>query len=130
MESGEQGPAAFDAPEFGDACRVCGFDVGGGWEAGGPLYIICACCGAESGVEDSPTGTALAYLLDWVAAGTPWFNPADEPQQWDLRQQLHRAGLRRPLQRFDSYTDGSEPHRVGAVRFAVKPWWLRRSSDA
>jgi hypothetical protein len=41
-------------------CRVCGLDEGEDRWTGpdGEQYIICPCCGAESGVED--------IRLDWV----------------------------------------------------------------
>ncbi len=117
-------------PPFDDACRVCGFDIGGGWDGGQPMYIICSCCGAESGLDDHPTRTALGYLIEWVVAGTPWFDPAEKPDHWNLRDQLHRAGLRRPIQRLDAYENGSYPGN-GPVdrRFPTKPFWLRRSQE-
>lgn len=113
-----------DGPEVDDLCRVCGFDIGGGWDGAAPLYIICACCGAESGLEDDPAERALAYLVEWVAVGSPWFRPEERPADWDLRDQLVAAGLRHSLRRLDAYADGSEPRDPKFARFPVRPWWL------
>lgn len=117
-------------PPLGDSCRVCGFDVGGGWADGSPLYAICPCCGAESGVDDHPTRLALGYLIEWVEAGTPWFDPSERPDGWNLRQQLHAAGRRRGLQRLDSHADGTHPGSGRKdVWFVTTPFWESRARE-
>ena len=115
-----------------DACRVCGFDIGGGWDGAQPLYIICACCGAESGLEDSPTTSAHAYLRLWISAGCPWFDEAMRPPHWRLVDQLRAARMDEATDVALTATDVPEPparRRWGRRRthpFAVTPWFLRQ----
>jgi hypothetical protein len=64
-------------------CRVCGYDDVGEerYSAGGvPEYVICPCCGAESGVDDSTLREARRYRSAWVGAGAKWWSSrADMP---------------------------------------------------
>lgn len=82
------------------ACRVCGWDLGEpGWDVGepgrdpAPVYIICVCCGAESGVDDREEPQARAYLLSWIAGGARWFLPEEMPDDWSLVAHLDRVGI-------------------------------------
>lgn len=76
-----------------NACRVCGWNLGGpGW-APSPQYIICACCGAESGVDDLDERQASRYLLAWISKGGGWFLPQEMPEGWSLLDHLDRTGL-------------------------------------
>lgn len=75
------------------ACRVCGWDLGEpGWNPD-PLYIICECCGAESGVDDIDEESARLYLRSWAASGGPWFDPSKQPNDWSMTEYLQRTGL-------------------------------------
>lgn len=73
-------------------CRVCGFDEGDGrWLSGNPEYLICSCCSAESGVDDSTRSAVQRSRRDWVRAGMPWFEPGERPEPWDAAAQLGRV---------------------------------------
>ena len=72
-------------------CRVCGVMLGyAPWGVDGdtPDYSICPCCGVEFGYEDSLPSGVRAFRSRWIAAGTPWFEPALKPVDWDLDRQL------------------------------------------
>jgi hypothetical protein len=78
-------------------CHVCGWDFGEPpWVDGQPEYLVCLCCGAESGVDDISVGDAQDYLARWVKSGASWFVPAERPESWDLASQLARAGILPP----------------------------------
>ncbi|MFF4768329.1 hypothetical protein ACFY1V_17635 [Streptomyces sp. NPDC001255] len=92
-------------------CRVCGNEIGTeeypSWDRyGAPRYVICDCCGIESGVgDDAVAGTweGTAHLQSqrgmWVTArGAAWEDPAERPADWDLVACMVRvsAGYRTP----------------------------------
>jgi hypothetical protein len=53
---------------------------------------ICPCCGTEFGFDDAMGVTHRQIRDRWVAAGTPWFSPIDEPPfAWDGVAQLLAA---------------------------------------
>lgn len=77
-----------------DNCRACGFDHGGPtWEDAGhtPTFEICSCCGAEFGYEDCTREAAMAYRVNWLARGAPWFNERKKPSGWSLTEQLRQV---------------------------------------
>lgn len=71
-------------------CRVCGFDEDDEryTDGGLPEYVICHCCGAESGVDDSTLPEVRRYRDSWVKAGCPWFAPHLRPNGWSFETQL------------------------------------------
>ncbi len=71
-------------------CRVCGLDEDDERfrGAGSAQYVICSCCGAESGVDDVSTTAVRRYRDRWIARGAPWFTEADRPGDWSLHRQL------------------------------------------
>jgi hypothetical protein len=72
------------------ACRVCGLDVGETlWdEFGAPQYVICQCCGMESGIGDDNLPQVREVRGYWVASGAQWDEPQCTPEQWDVLRQL------------------------------------------
>jgi len=78
-------------------CRVCGYrnpDHNPFYsENGGPEYGICACCGRESGYEDTTPEAAEMNRRRWIQEGTKWFHPELKPENWDLAEQLRRIGV-------------------------------------
>lgn len=80
-------------------CRVCGWSDPVHpeelWQGSVPLYVICSCCGSESGTEDSSWRTALRARKAWLDAGARWFAPEERPPDWDLAAQLERVRSRR-----------------------------------
>lgn len=74
-------------------CRVCGFDDVGEerWTGpGGAQYVVCPCCGAESGVDDHDLPVARRYRAAWRAAGCSWFDPERRPDEWSADKQSER----------------------------------------
>jgi len=70
-------------------CRVCGYNAGESlWENGDPNWIICDCCGAESGYHDFTKDSASSNRMKWINDGCNWFSPEKKPANWDLQQQL------------------------------------------
>ena len=71
-------------------CRVCGFDnyPDEFWENNSPMYIICPCCGCESGNEDYDIKSIKKYREEWLNKGAIWFNEKIKPKDWDLLKQL------------------------------------------
>ncbi|MDX3456240.1 hypothetical protein PV396_30600 [Streptomyces sp. ME02-8801-2C] len=71
-------------------CRVCGQDDGtllrDGY--GVPLYVICDCCGIESGLGDDHLSKVRETRGYWVADGARWDVPSRRPENWDLLEQL------------------------------------------
>ena len=54
-----------------------------------PEYVICACCGAESGVDDSTLDEVRRYRSEWVSQGADWWSSrAEMPSGWDLQTQM------------------------------------------
>lgn len=73
-------------------CNVCGFDKLE-WpqylEDDAPNFIICECCGFQSGYDDLDLGkTFEEYRNEWIARGTPWTNPKKRPVNWVMKEQL------------------------------------------
>jgi hypothetical protein len=71
-------------------CRVCGFDEDDErWtRSDGAQYVICSCCGAESGVDDLNLRWVRDYRSKWIAAGCAWFSPEVRPANWQLDRQM------------------------------------------
>jgi hypothetical protein len=75
-------------------CRVCGLDQypDTPWGDNGrqPEYLICSCCGVESGLGDDGTPIDLAiYRKYWVEVkNCNWFLPEDKPLNWDMPAQI------------------------------------------
>lgn len=82
-------PAATNGSHVETVCRVCGFDDGDERWTGpdGAQYVICPCCGAESGVDDVLVRWVRRYRLRWIRAGRPWWS-GDAPASWDPDHQL------------------------------------------
>lgn len=73
-------------------CRVCGLDEGEDRWTGpdGAQYVICSCCGAESGVDDLSQDRVRRYRAKWMNEGAAWFSPQERPAYWQLDPQLSR----------------------------------------
>ncbi len=73
-------------------CRVCGLDEGEDRWTGpdGAQYVICSCCGAESGVDDLSQDWVRRYRAKWVNEGAAWFSPKERPVDWKLDRQMSR----------------------------------------
>lgn len=71
-------------------CRVCGFDDGDVRWTGpdGAQYVICSCCGAESGVDDVLLTWVRRDRLRWIRSGRPWWSGEGPPEQWNPDAQL------------------------------------------
>jgi hypothetical protein len=71
-------------------CRVCGYDDGDErWTGpGGAEYVICQCCAAESGVEDSDLRSVREYRPKWHATSCRWFAADERPQGWEPAAQV------------------------------------------
>ena len=67
------------------SCRVCGFDDPSEcrYVGGAPQYVICPCCGSESGVDDLRPESVRRARDAWVAHGRPWREPGQRPADWD-----------------------------------------------
>ncbi|WP_286218766.1 hypothetical protein [Paraoerskovia sediminicola] len=77
------------APTPDTACRACGWELGEpAWSCTGPHFVVCDCCGAESGVDDLTPTQARDYRRRWVENGAVWFDPERRPESWDLYAQL------------------------------------------
>jgi hypothetical protein len=52
-------------------CRVCGLDEDDErWTVpDGAQYVICSCCGAESGADDFDLDRVRRYRTTWIDAG-------------------------------------------------------------
>jgi hypothetical protein len=74
-------------------CRVCGFPQGQAiWDDDGqtPSFATCACCGCTFGRDDTSPATIRAYRAEWRATGAAWFDAAQKPADWQLKDQLAR----------------------------------------
>jgi hypothetical protein len=86
----ERGGLRSGARAIESICRVCGYDDVGEerWTARDVAeYVICPCCGAESGFEDDDLRLVREYRTKWVQAGCSWFNPDQRPDMWSLDPQ-------------------------------------------
>ena len=54
----------------------------------GAQYVICTCCGGESGVDDLDLKSVRYYRSKWIAAGCAWFSPEARPADWQLDRQM------------------------------------------
>jgi hypothetical protein len=74
-------------------CRVCGLDEGEERWTGpdGAQYIICSCCGAESGREDLALDWVRRYRTKWIDTGCVWFSPDQRPADWGLDRQISQV---------------------------------------
>ncbi|WP_234010486.1 hypothetical protein [Streptomyces sp. SPB074] len=92
-------------------CRVCGNETGDeehpSWDRyGAPRYLICDCCGIESGLGDDAVAGTWEGTVNlhsrrgtWVTArGAAWEDPGGRPPGWDLVEWMPRvpAGYRTP----------------------------------
>ena len=65
-------------------CRVCGLDEDDERFIGGsPQYVICPCCGSESGVNDLFVEGVGRGRRAWVEGGRQWRDPEERPADWD-----------------------------------------------
>lgn len=73
-------------------CRVCGLiteDIR--WDDFGcPTYIICDCCGAESGYQDMHLFAIRNHRLEWSDSGSNWKYSKFQPPNWNLEDQLQQ----------------------------------------
>ena len=73
-----------------DHCRVCGLYIETlpwGEDGNSPTYEICPCCGVEFGYEDYTAESAKQYREKWIHEGANWFQPKQQPENWDRQQQ-------------------------------------------
>jgi hypothetical protein len=78
-------------------CRVCGFD-GLEWpqylENGEPNFVICDCCGFQSGYDDLDQGISIEeYRKIWINRGAQWVNEKLKPKNWDLIKHLNKINI-------------------------------------
>jgi hypothetical protein len=84
-----KGLNAIDAVVLGTEesfCRVCGFDdelESERYFVGEPQYIVCPCCGSESGVDDLRPEMVRQARRAWVGSGRMWREPEERPADWD-----------------------------------------------
>ena len=72
-------------------CRVCGYDDDDERysDRDVPEYVICPCCGAESGVDDSTLDEVRRYRSEWVRQGSGWWSSrAEMPSGLDVQSQM------------------------------------------
>jgi hypothetical protein len=70
-------------------CRVCGYNCGEPlWDEDNPNWIICDCCGSESGYEDFTLDSIFLARKNWISNEYRWFDIKRKPTNWDFRQQL------------------------------------------
>jgi hypothetical protein len=84
-----RGLNAIDAVVLGTEesfCRVCGFDdelESERYFVGEPQYIVCPCCGSESGVDDLTPEMVRQARRSWDERGRAWREPEERPATWD-----------------------------------------------
>jgi hypothetical protein len=71
-------------------CRICGYNnyPDEFWENGISLYIICPCCGGESGNEDYTVESTKQYREKWLSEGANWFEAKEKPEKWNKEEQF------------------------------------------
>lgn len=72
-------------------CRICGLDQEEppwGDDGRSPQYIICHCCGVDSGYEDYTVESCRIYRQIWLAKGSQWMFSKYKPDSWSLQEQL------------------------------------------
>jgi hypothetical protein len=67
------------------SCRVCGYDdhLDERYFVGEPQYIICDCCGSESGPDDLYPDRVRRSRAKWIEGGRTWPDVLDRPADWD-----------------------------------------------
>jgi len=70
-------------------CRICGYNCGEPfWVGNNPNWLICDCCGSESGYEDSTLESIVIAREKWISNGSQWFNSKHKPSKWNSAEQL------------------------------------------
>lgn len=72
-------------------CRVCGYDLNEppwGVTGDSPMFIICPCCGCESGLEDQTIEDMKQYRAQWISSGASWYEKKSKPKHWSLDEQM------------------------------------------
>jgi hypothetical protein len=71
-------------------CRVCGLDQGEPvWEdETTPLFIICPCCGTESGYHDCCLEAIRVQRARWLTNPEKWHFSEDKMADWDVKEQM------------------------------------------
>jgi hypothetical protein len=66
-------------------CRVCAYDdhLDDRYLVGEPQYLICACCGSESGPDDLYPDLVRRSREKWVEGDRTWRDPEERPADWD-----------------------------------------------
>ena len=74
-------------------CRISGYDEDDERWTGpdGAQYVICPCCGAESGADDIRLDWVREYRWRWIGEGCVWFSPEERPADWDLESQIRQV---------------------------------------
>lgn len=79
-------------------CKVCGYD---GLEYSQylkddePTFVICDCCGFESGYDDLDRGYSIQeYRRKWLKEGAKWFDKSKKPVNWSLGKQLKNISIK------------------------------------
>lgn len=74
-------------------CRICGYDnfPQEFWEDVNPTYIICPCCGGESGNDDFTIKLAIEFRIEWITNGMKWFDKSLKPENWCISNQLEKV---------------------------------------
>ncbi|REJ19431.1 MAG: hypothetical protein C6W59_04240 [Paenibacillaceae bacterium] len=82
-------------------CPVCGFDgledppYSQHQDPSTGSFEICGCCGFQFGVDDLDRGYSHAeYRNQWINDGARWFGKTAKPQNWNLKKQLSRIGVK------------------------------------
>lgn len=76
-------------------CRVCGFSntyslLGGMLLPPGDEGKLCACCGAEAGLDDADLESAMEYRKTWLECGGLFEDKKKQPGGWKLVEQFRR----------------------------------------
>lgn len=75
--------------ETENRCRVCGWDFEELTRPEeNPTYLICLCCGAEVGLDDTDIKTIRNYRSKWIDDGSPWFSKRERPADWSFELQF------------------------------------------
>lgn len=73
-------------------CPICGYDKldeSPYDETGEPSFEICPCCGIEFGCDlENFHISENEYRKKWLSKGGIWFDPCEQPEEWDLELQL------------------------------------------
>ncbi|OKP94996.1 hypothetical protein A3849_28410 [Paenibacillus sp. P46E] len=73
-------------------CHICGYaginQLPWGIDGKTPSFDVCACCGAEYGIDDLTKLGLLHYQAEWLSNGGKWFNQHEKPNKWDLIDQM------------------------------------------